>query len=77
MQHRYILDLLTRTNMVEAKPVSTPMQTTSKLTLHDSSLLADATQYKLIVGSLQYLAFTRPDISFAVNQLSQFMHQPT
>lgn len=77
MQHRYILDLLTRTNMVDTKPVSTPMQTTSKLTLHDSSLLADATQYRLIFRSLQYLAFTRPDISFAVNRLSQFMRQPT
>lgn len=30
-----------------------------------------------MVGSLQYLSFTRPGISFSVNQLSQFMHQPT
>lgn len=31
----------------------------------------------IVVGSLQYLAFTRPDIAYAVNPLSQFMHAPT
>lgn len=77
MQRRYVLDLLTRTNMLDSKTVSTPMQTTPKLTLKDSAPLADSSQYRSIVGSLQYLAFTRPDISFAVNRLSQFMHQPT
>lgn len=77
MQRRYILDLLGRTNMLDAKTVSTPMQTTPKLTLKDSPPLSDASQYRSIVGSLQYLAFTRPDISYAVNRLSQFMHQPT
>lgn len=77
MQRRYILDLLSRTNMLDAKTVSTPMQTTPKLTLKDSPPLTDASQYRSIVGSLQYLAFTRPDISFAVSKLSQFMHQPT
>lgn len=77
VQRRYIPDLLTRTNMLDAKTVSTPMQTTPKFKLNDSSLLVDASQYRSIVGSLQYLAFTRPNISFAVNMLSQFMHQPT
>lgn len=76
MQRRYILDLLTRVNMLDAKPVSTPMQTKPKLTLRDSHPLSDASQYRSIVGSLQYLAFTRPDIMYAVNRLSQFMHQP-
>lgn len=77
MQRRYILDLITRTNMVDSKPVSTPMQTTPKLTLHDSPTVSDPSQYRSVVGSLQYLAFMRPDISFAVNRLSQFMHKPT
>ncbi|KAG7559324.1 hypothetical protein ISN45_Aa05g009200 [Arabidopsis thaliana x Arabidopsis arenosa] len=31
----------------------------------------------MVIGSLQYLAFTRPDIAYAVNRLSQFMHRPT
>ena len=33
-------------------------------------------QYRSIVGALQYLTFTRPDIAFSVNQACQFMHNP-
>lgn len=75
-QRKYILDLLTRTNMITAKLVHTPMSTT-KLTLHSGHNLSDPTEYRSVVGSLQYLAFTRPDISYPVNKLSQFMHAPT
>lgn len=63
--------------MVGAKPVSTPMATSPKLTLHSGTRLQDPTEYRSTVGSLQYLAFTRPDLSFAVNRLSQYMHAPT
>lgn len=77
MQRQYILELLAKTNMTDAKPVSTPMQTSPKLTLSDGSSLTDASQYRSVVGILQYFVFTRPYISFTVNRLSQFMHQPT
>ncbi|KAG7565206.1 Integrase catalytic core [Arabidopsis suecica] len=77
MQRKYIADLLAKTNMMTANAVSTPMQASPKLTLHTGSALDDASEYRKVVGSLQYLAFTRPDISFAVNKLSQFMHRPT
>ena len=63
--------------MTDAKPVSTPMQTSPKLTLSDGSSLTDASQYRSVVGILQYFVFTRPYISFTVNRLSQFMHNPT
>ncbi|KAL9300604.1 putative RNA-directed DNA polymerase [Arabidopsis thaliana] len=76
-QRRYILDLLARHNMLHAKPIATPMATTPKLTLNSGTKLPDATEYRRVVGSLQYLAFTRPDISYAVNRLSQFMHTPS
>ncbi|XP_019101846.1 PREDICTED: uncharacterized protein LOC109133300 [Camelina sativa] len=72
-----ITDLLHKKNMLEAKPVSTPLPTTPKLTLASGFPLQDASQYRSVVGSLQYLSFTRPDISYAVNRLSHFMHQPT
>lgn len=77
MQRKYILDLLAKTNMLHANTVTTPMQTTPKLTLHSGTAIENVTEYRMVIGSLQYLAFTRPDISFAVNRLSQFMHKPT
>ncbi|KAG7564770.1 Integrase catalytic core [Arabidopsis suecica] len=76
-QKKYIMDLLAKTNMLTAKPVNTPMATTPKLTLHSGIKLTDPTEYRSIVGSFQYLAFTRPDISYVVNRLSQYMHSPT
>ena len=76
-QRKYIIDLLIKTKMHDAKPVTTPLPTSPKLTLHGGTLLKDLTEYRSVVGSLQYLAFTRPDISYAVSRLSQFMHRPT
>lgn len=77
MQRKYVTDLLTKTNMLHSKPVSTPMASSPKLTLKSGSPLSDPREYRQVVGSLQYLSLTRPDISYAVNRLSQFMHSPT
>lgn len=77
MQRKYVIDLLTKMNMLDAKPVSTPLPTTPKLTLTSGFALDNPQEYRMVVGSLQYLAFTRPDIVYSVNKLSQFMHKPT
>ncbi|XP_019090121.1 PREDICTED: uncharacterized protein LOC109128365 [Camelina sativa] len=77
MQRKYITDLLIKTRMLDAKPVTTPMVSSPKLTLESGTTLTDAKEYRAVIGSLQYLSFTRPDIAFAMNKLSQFMHQPT
>ncbi|KAL1221166.1 Retrovirus-related Pol polyprotein from transposon RE2 [Cardamine amara subsp. amara] len=77
MQRKYAIDLLTKANMLDCKPVNTPMAPTPKLTIRDGTPLKDASQYRRVLGGLQYLSFTRPDLAFAVNRLSQFMHQPT
>lgn len=76
-QQRYIQDLLHRTNMAAAKPTSTPLPPGSQPTLDMGAPLSDPSEYRATVGSLQYLSLTRPDICFAVNKLSQFMHKPT
>lgn len=76
-QHKYVCDTLESKNMVGAKDVSTPLSTTQSLHLLDGTTLVDSTEYRRIIGGLQYLSLTHPDISFAVNKLSQFMHKPT
>lgn len=76
-QHRYVVDLLHKTGMQHSKPVLTPISTTTKLSKHGGKPLADPSQYRQVVGSLQYLSLTRPDIAFAVNKACQFMHCPT
>ncbi|GKV40995.1 hypothetical protein SLEP1_g48578 [Rubroshorea leprosula] len=76
-QHRYIQDLLQKSGMTEAKPMATPLASTSNLLLHTGITLPNGSDYRKLVGSLQYLSLTRLDISFAVSRLSQFMHKPT
>lgn len=76
-QTKYIVDLLRRSHMDLAKPVLTPCTTGQKLSREDGEPLLDPTEYRRTVGALQYLTLTRPDISFAVSQVSQFMHHPT
>jgi histone deacetylase 1/2 len=65
--------------MKNCKPMNTPMFSTDKLSLHDGDPLGpkDITEYRSIVGALQYLTLTRRDISFAVNKVCQFLHKPT
>lgn len=63
--------------MSDAKPVNTPMEASVRLTLDDGTVLDTPTEYRTLVGSLQYLSLTRPDIAFTVNKLSQYMHRPT
>lgn len=78
-QERYAQDVLSRSGMDKAKSVDTPLSTSEKLSLADGNLLGpdDATNYRSVVGALQYLTLTRPDICFAVNKVCQFLHAPT
>ena len=66
-----------KTNMSNAKPSSTPMHLGNKLPLNDSPLFSQPSLCHSTIGALQYLTHTSPDISYAVNKLSQFLHAPT
>lgn len=55
----------------------TPLASTSTLALQSGMALFDLTEFKMVVGSLQYLFLTRHNIASTVNKLSQFMHRPT
>jgi histone deacetylase 1/2 len=70
-QHKYALDLLYRVNMEQCRSVTTPMSSTDRLSRHTGDLLGpdDAFRYRSLVGGLQYLTLTRPDLAFAVNKV--------
>jgi hypothetical protein len=75
-QRRYILDILQDVEMLHTKPAITPLD--SKLRLDSSSKpFPTFTTYQKIVGKFIYLTITRPDITFVVSLLSQYMHAPT
>ncbi|RVW77515.1 Retrovirus-related Pol polyprotein from transposon RE1 [Vitis vinifera] len=76
-QTKYIKDLLTRAGLADCKAIATLMTTSHTFSASEGSLLADPSQYRNIVGALQYCTITRPDISFSVNKLCQFMQSPT
>ena len=76
-RRKYALDLLAKFNMSTCKPCSTPFVSLSQLRKDDGVPLFDPTPSRSMVGGLQYLTFTRPDLSYAVNHVFQFMHQPT
>ncbi|XP_019054646.1 PREDICTED: uncharacterized protein LOC109115269 [Nelumbo nucifera] len=76
-QRKYIHYLLVKTKMHEAKPIHTPMAASTKLDVTHGSPLPDATEYRNVVGALQYIIVTRLDVSFSVNKVCQFMKEPT
>ncbi|KAK9069506.1 hypothetical protein SSX86_011410 [Deinandra increscens subsp. villosa] len=75
-QSQYARDILQRAAMSSCKPSTTPVDTSSKLSATDGPLLADGSLYRSLAGALQYLTFTRPDITYAVQQVCLFMHAP-
>jgi len=75
-QTRYAVDLLKRFNMTDCKPCPTPLPSDTRVSCLDGDPLPDPSTYRSMVGGLQYLTLSRPDISFAVNQVCQFMQNP-
>ncbi|KAA0034028.1 Beta-galactosidase [Cucumis melo var. makuwa] len=75
-QRKYTLDLLTETGMLGCRPADTPIEFNCKLGNSDDQVPVDKEQYQRLVGKLIYLSHTRPDISFVVSVVSQFMQAP-
>ncbi|XP_058746532.1 uncharacterized mitochondrial protein AtMg00810-like [Vicia villosa] len=76
-QRKYCLELLHDAGLAGCKPVSTPLDASSRLHQDDGSSFSDVTAYRRLVGRHLFLTTTRPDIAFATQQLSQFMSAPT
>ncbi|XP_047268881.1 uncharacterized mitochondrial protein AtMg00810-like [Capsicum annuum] len=75
-QSQYVRELLAHANMDGAKPIGTPMAAGLQLSQHRSSPFLDPSLYHILIGAIQYINITRPDESFTVNKLCQFMHKP-
>ena len=72
-QRKYALDILKETDMQNCRPVDSPMDPNLKLMTYQSEVYPDPERYRRLVGKLIYLTITRPDISFTVEVVSQFM----
>ena len=78
-QRKYVLDILFDSGMLACRLASTPMDSSTHLQagIEDPLSAEDSSSYRRLVGRLIYLTNTRPDISYAMQQLSQFMANPT
>ena len=61
-QQKYAHELLERAGMLNCKPTPTPVDTKAKVFAMEGSLASDAAFYHSIIGALQYLTPTRPDL---------------
>jgi hypothetical protein len=75
-QRKYVLDLLKEIEKLGCKPVSTPIDSNVKLNTEDGESLKDIHHFQRLIGKIIYLIVTRPNMSFAVSQISKFMHSP-
>ena len=75
-QRKYALHIIADTGLMGVKPISFPLEQHHKLALANDGDLPDPTRYRRLVGRLIYLINTRPELSYAIHILSQFMNNP-
>nr|XP_020150129.1 uncharacterized mitochondrial protein AtMg00810-like [Aegilops tauschii subsp. strangulata] len=75
-QQKYAHELLERASMLNCKTAPTPVDTKAKVSALEGSPAPDAAFYRSIVGALQYLTLTRPDLQYAVQQVCLHMRSP-
>lgn len=76
-QRKYALDLIEYAGLLACKPCAVPMDSTVQLSKEDGEALPNPTVYMELVGKILYLTITRPNITYAVHKLSQFLSNPS
>ncbi|CAL9022228.1 unnamed protein product [Prunus brigantina] len=76
-QTKYAKDLLHKAGMHSCRACSTPCKPHNQILTDIGEPLSDPTMFRSVVGALQYLTFTRPDLAYAVNTVCQYMNSPT
>ncbi|XP_025636165.1 uncharacterized mitochondrial protein AtMg00810-like [Arachis hypogaea] len=75
-QEKYVRDLLKKADMENCKPCQTPLPSSVKFSAFGGSVFKNPKLYRSVVGSLQYLTITRPELAYSVGKVSQFMQTP-
>lgn len=75
-QRKYALDIITETGLLGVKPVSFPLEQNHKLALAKDNPISTPSRYRRLVGRLIYLGVTRPELSYVIHILSQFINDP-
>ncbi|KAL0448192.1 UNVERIFIED_CONTAM: Retrovirus-related Pol polyprotein from transposon RE2 [Sesamum latifolium] len=75
-QSKYVRDIISDVGLLGAWPATTPLPPGIRFTNDASALLPHPDIYRRLVGRLLYLSFTRPDLSYACQQLSQYLQHP-
>lgn len=75
-QSKFSLDIVSEAGLLGAKPASFPMGQNHRLALVKGEVMDDPEQYRQLVGRQIYLTITRPELSYCVHVLTQFMQCP-
>ena len=75
-QAKYASELLSRVGLTDSKSTDTPNELNAHLTPLGGKLLSNPSLYRRLVGNLVYLIVTRPNISYAIHQVSQYLSAP-
>ena len=75
-QAKFTRELITDSGITQYKHVATPLPLNLKLHVDTGELFEDPALYRALVGKLNFLTHTRPDLAYSVQTLSQFMHSP-
>lgn len=75
-QLKYAIEIITEAGLLDCKPADSPIDQNHRLVLTNSPDLTDPQTYRRLVGRLIYLMATRPDLTYDVHVLSQFMQTP-
>lgn len=77
-QWKYVTGILQHVSMLNCKPARTPADLFAKFAKFDGSgpPIVDPMLYRSFVGALQYLTFTRPNITYVIQQVCLYRHNP-
>ena len=75
-QMKYVFDMLSLAGILGCRSAHAPMETKIKLLPYPREILDDLDRYEMLVSKLNYLTITRPDVSFIVSAVGQFLSAP-